>query len=109
MVTAVGNQLRVDFGAGGVGGTANSQANDGLYRLAVDLDGDGRFENIANFFKLFGDVDGNGIVNKTDTSLVTAAQGTTGANLATDTDGDGDVDAIDLGNVKKRQGARVSL
>ena len=57
---------------------------------------------------MFGDVDGNGIVNKTDTSLVTAAQGTTGVNLAADTDGDGDVDAADLANVKKRQGAKVT-
>ena len=108
MVSQVGNQLRIDFGAEGIGGNRNSQAGDGLYRLRVDLDGDGTSENIANFFKLFGDVDGNGIVNKTDTSLVTAAQGTTGVNLAADTDGDGDVDAADLANVKKRQGAKVT-
>jgi hypothetical protein len=104
MVTQVGNQLVFDFGAAGIGGTANAATNDGLYRLRVDLDGDGTSENIGNFFRLFGDVDGNGIVNNTDTSLVTAAQGTSGA---ADTDGDGDVDAIDLDNVKKRLGARV--
>jgi len=115
MVSVSGSQLLFDFGPQGIGGTANSAIGDGLYRLRVDLDGSvdsaGKrlSEVVANFFRLFGDVDGNGEVNDTDISLVTAAQGTTGLNLATDLNGDGFVNATDLTNVKRRKGARVTL
>jgi hypothetical protein len=113
MVSTSGTQLLFDFGPQGVGGVANSAVGDGLYRLRVDLDGSvdstGKrlFEVVANFFRLFGDADGNGLVNQADVTEVTQAQGTTGLNLAADLDGDGDVDADDLTNVRKRLGARV--
>jgi hypothetical protein len=109
MVSLVGNQVKLDFGANGVGGDRNSSLGDGIYRLRVDLDGDGTAEITGTFFRLFGDVDGNGVVNDTDISLVTAAQGTAGLNLATDLNGDGAVNSSDLTNVKRRKGARVTL
>jgi hypothetical protein len=108
MVSLVGNQVKLDFGINGVGGDRNSSLGDGIYRLRVDLDGDGTTEITGTFFRLFGDVDGNGVVNDTDISLVTNAQGTSGLNLATDFNGDGVVNAIDLTNVKRRKGARVT-
>jgi hypothetical protein len=109
MVSLVGNQVKLDFGVNGVGGDRNSSLGDGIYRVRVDLDGDGTAEITGTFFRLFGDVDGNGVVNDTDVGLVTAAQGTSGLNLATDLNGDGFVDATDLTNVKRRKGARVTL
>jgi ELWxxDGT repeat protein len=113
MVSTSGNQLLFDFGPQGVGGVANSSVGDGLYRLRVDLDGSvdsaGKrlSEVVANFFRLFGDADGNGIVNQADVTAVTQAQGLPGLYPGADLDGDGDVDADDLNNVKKRLGARV--
>jgi hypothetical protein len=80
-----------------------------VYRLRVDLDGDGTLESTRNFHRLFGDVDGNGVVNNTDIGLVQAAQTQSGLNLATDLNGDGLVDLIDLNNVKRRKGAKVAL
>jgi hypothetical protein len=109
MVSQVGSQVKLDFGVNGVGGDRNSSLGDGIYRLRVDLDGDGTADVTGTFFRLFGDVDGNGVVNDTDIALVTAAQGTTGLNLATDLNGDGFVNATDLTNVKRRKGARVTL
>jgi hypothetical protein len=109
LVTVVGNQLRIDFGVNGVGGDRNSLLGDGVYRLRVDLDGDGTLETSSNFHRLFGDVDGNGVVNTADIGLVQAAQGQTGGNLATDLNGDGLVNLTDLNNVKRRNGAKVIL
>jgi hypothetical protein len=78
-----------------------------VYRLRVDLDGDGTLESTRNFHRLFGDVDGNGVVNDADIALVQGAQSQTGLNLATDLNGDGVVDLNDLNNVKRRKGAKV--
>jgi ELWxxDGT repeat protein len=109
LVTVVGNQLKIDFGVNGVGGDRNSLLGDGVYRLRVDLDGDGTLETTSRFHRLFGDVDGNGVVNAADIGLVQAAQGQTGGNLATDLNGDGLVNLTDLNNVKRRNGAKVIL
>ena len=103
----VGTEIRIDFGINGVGGDRNSSLGDGVYRLRLDLDGDGTVDVNASFFRLFGDVDGNGVVNNADIGLVQTAQGQTGGNLATDLNGDGLVDLTDLTNVKRRKGAKV--
>jgi hypothetical protein len=108
-VTVVGNTLRIDFGVNGVGGDRNSSLGDGVYRLRVDLDGDGALESTRNFHRLFGDVDGNGVVNDADIALVQGAQSQTGLNLATDLNGDGLVNLTDLNNVKRRKGSKVTL
>jgi ELWxxDGT repeat protein len=108
MVSLEGNQVKLDFGVEGVGGDRNSSLGDGIYRLRVDLDGDGVAEITGTFFRLFGDVDGNGVVNDADIALVTTAQGTSGLNLATDLNGDGLVNAFDLTNIRRRRGARVA-
>ncbi|MFN6103858.1 MAG: cadherin domain-containing protein, partial [Planctomycetaceae bacterium] len=62
MVSLVGSQVKFDFGTPGVGGNAGTSLGDGIYRLRVDLDGDGLAEITGTFFRLFGDVDGNGLV-----------------------------------------------
>jgi hypothetical protein len=109
LVTVVGNTLRIDFGVNGVGGDRNSSMGDGVYRLRVDLDGDGTLESTRNFHRLFGDIDGNGVVNDADIAIVQGAQSQTGLNLVTDLNGDGVVDLTDLNNVKRRKGSKVTL
>jgi hypothetical protein len=106
-LSVVGTEIRIDFGINGVGGDRNSSLGDGVYRLRVDLDGDGTVDVNAKFFRLFGDVDGNGVVNDADIGLVQAAQGQTSGNNPTDLNGDGLVDLTDLNNVKRRKGAKV--
>jgi hypothetical protein len=109
LVSVVGTEVRIDFGINGVGGDRNSLMGDGVYRLRLDLDGDGQLDVNASFFRLFGDVDGNGVVSEIDIGLVQTAQGQTGGNLATDLNGDGLVNLTDLNNVKRRRGAKVVL
>jgi len=109
LVTVVGSEVRIDFGVNGVGGDRNSSLGDGVYRLRLDLDGDGTVDVNAKFFRLFGDVDGNGVVNDTDIGLVQTAQDQSGGNLAPDLNGDGLVNLTDLNNVKRRKGAKVAL
>jgi hypothetical protein len=107
LVSVVGSEVRIDFGVNGVGGDRNSSLGDGVYRLRLDLDGDGTVDVNAKFFRLFGDVDGNGVVNDADIGLVQTTQGQSGGNLATDLNGDGLVSLTDLTNVKRRKGAKV--
>ena len=45
----------------GIGGDAGSNAGDGYYDLALDLDGSGAFATERHFFRLLGD--GNGDAN----------------------------------------------
>jgi hypothetical protein len=101
--------VKLDFGVEGIGGNRKSSMGDGVYRLRVDLDGDGTTEITGTFFRLFGDVDGNGLVNVADIAQVTAGLGTTGLNVATDVNGDGVIDTLDLTSVKSRTGAKVIL
>jgi hypothetical protein len=58
-------------------------------------------------FRLFDDVDCNGLVNDADIARVQGAQSQTSLSLATDLNGDGLVDLTDLTNVKRPWCAKV--
>jgi hypothetical protein len=96
-VNQSGNRLKLDFGATGLGGLR--QAGNGFYRVLVDVDGNGNFTDAGDgameFHRLFGDADGNGIVDIADTNLVTSQIGRTGTNLDGDLDGNGSVNSTD--------------
>jgi hypothetical protein len=60
-----GNSITLDFGAGGIGGSGNT--GNGFYRIALDLDGDGQFDDgHFEFFQLWGDSNGDGMVDIAD-------------------------------------------
>ena len=87
--TVTGSKLRFDFGVNGLGGNRTTAAGDGFYRISVDTNADGNWNDAHfEFFRLFGDADGNGIVNAADTALVTSQLGQRGSNLNGDLDGD---------------------
>ncbi len=80
--TVTGNSIKLDFGAGGLGGVG--RAGNGFYRILVDTDGDGSFNDSKfEFFRLYGDSNGDG--------KVTSADGTVTEDLT----GDGLVNATD--------------
>ncbi|MCA9050870.1 MAG: DUF5006 domain-containing protein [Planctomycetaceae bacterium] len=60
-----GNAVRLDFGSTGLGGSG--RAGNGFYRIAIDLDGNGLFDDARfEFFRLYGDADGDGKVTNAD-------------------------------------------
>ena len=84
-----GSRVRFDFGVNGLGGNRTTTAGDGFYRISVDTNQDGVWNDAHfEFFRLFGDADGNGVVNAADTALVTSQLNQRGSNLNGDLDGD---------------------
>jgi mRNA-degrading endonuclease HigB of HigAB toxin-antitoxin module len=102
LVTSVGNVYTLRFGAGagvvargGTGTRANSLA-DGNWILSVagsEVSGSNQFGNRAvdNFFRMFGDSDGDGDVDGTDAVALRRAQSAASYNSALDWDGNGSV------------------
>jgi hypothetical protein len=94
-LTAIDHAIDVDFGAGGIGGNPDSTAGDGYYEIDLDLDGTGAFATREFFYRLLGDVNGDGSVDANDLGLITASLGRVGVELLADVDGDGTVSALD--------------
>ncbi len=77
-----GNSIKLDFGAGGLGGVG--RAGNGFYRILVDTDGDGSFNDSKfEFFRLYGDSNGDGKVTSVDG---TVTEDLTGDGLVNATD-----------------------
>ncbi|MGH7138796.1 MAG: hypothetical protein ACREHD_23865, partial [Pirellulales bacterium] len=76
-ITLIDHVMEIDFGAGGIGGSENLPAlladwsklvaDDGYYKLLIDPDGTGRHTAAEEFYRLFGDVTGNGTGGATTT------------------------------------------
>ncbi len=108
MVSAAGNQLKLDFGASGLGASRNSNSADGYYTLGLDLNNDGVYETKFYFYRLFGDVNGDRIVSATDEALVTANTNTTVPyNANYDLNGDGVVNGSDVIYVRRAIGRQL--
>ena len=101
-----GNQLKIDFGVQGIGGNRGTNAGDGYYEIAVDLDGNGTFDARMYFFRLFGDMTGNGVVDGNDKVKVLQLQGT--ASVEGDVNGDGVVTAVDTLLTTRAVGRRIN-
>ena len=97
----------MDFGAQGIGGNRNSSSGDGYYQLELDLDGDGVLETRRNFFRLFGDTNGDRTVDSADIAAITAAFGSSGSGLAADVNGDGVVNILDRLYASRQLGRSV--
>ena len=92
----VGNSIRLDFGSNGLGGIG--RAGNGFYRVSIDLDADGQFDDGRfEFFRLFGDANGDGRVDAADASLLV------------DLNGDGRADVRDRAISRDQLGNYVDL
>ena len=103
--TFVGNKIRFDCGAQGIGGNRNTNTGDGYYELGIDMDGNGSFESKKYFHRLSGDVNGDCIVNSTDKAQVLAASGTSSAE--SDVNGGGLVNILDTSLVSRAVGRKL--
>jgi hypothetical protein len=101
--------LELDFGSLGLGGSPATNAADGYYKLQLDLDNNGSFETERDFYRLFGDVNGDRIVDNADINLITLALGQSGANLNADITGDGSVNALDRTYATRNLGHRLGV
>jgi len=110
-MAAVGNHLRIDFGANGLGGSRTTAAGDGFYRVRLDQNGNSSFADASDaafeFHRLFGDANGNGVVDSADTALVNSMLGRTGSNLDGDLDGNGVVNTLDKLYATRQQGRKL--
>jgi len=75
----------------------------------VDVDGNGSFETTRTFHRLFGDVNGDLVVDLLDSQLVLNATGLLGLNLAADVNGDGLVTSADVVHTKRQRGRRIMI
>jgi hypothetical protein len=109
VVTQSSNTLNFDFGIQGIGGNRNSIAGDGYYKLEVDTDGDGVFESVRAFYRLFGDANGDQQVSDPDFALILSQYS---ANPVTNADGDingdGYVTALDRIYATRSRGRKLA-
>lgn len=111
-LSQIGDRLRLDFGANGLGGSKTTNAGDGFYRLRLDVNGDGDFndpgDSAFEFHRLYGDANGDGIVDTLDTAVVDSLMGRTGANLDGDVDGSGTVNILDKNATVRQRGRKLA-
>lgn len=84
-VSATGNAIVFDFGANGIGGSPDSTTGDGYYTISINY-GEG-VTDTHSFYRLLGDVLGQGTVNAADVAAITNAMSNNGAPI--DFDGTG--------------------
>ncbi len=115
----IDNAIEIDFGAGGIGGNPGTTAADGYYTLSfTPQSGQGQAAT-HHFFRLLGDVNGDGTVDQNDLNAVAAGAGAsrlsqiasasgqpaTGLTaLSMDVNGDGSVNTTDLALATKSKG-----
>jgi uncharacterized membrane protein len=100
------SKLAFDFGAVGLGNSRNTTTANGYYTLGLDLDGNGTFETMLYFFRLFGDINGDRQVDAADQTTVLAGC-TVAYNVNLDLNGDGVVNTSDFQYVKKSVGRKL--
>ena len=97
-VSVIDHAIALDFHAGGIGGSPNTTAADGYYEVDIKLP-NGQTA-VHHFYRLLGDVSGDGIVDQNDLNEIAAEIGLLSQSgmspLNADVTGAGSVSALDL-------------
>jgi RHS repeat-associated protein len=124
LLEVIDNAIEIDFGTGGIDPTGVSNANntttpDGYYALSFTPSGSqSGVGSTHHFYRLLGDVNGDGTVDQTDLNEIAAARGQSLTQIATainqpatgltalsmDVNGDGTVNTTDLALATKSKG-----
>ncbi len=108
-VSVIDHAIELDFGANGLGGSPNTTTADGYYELDIKLPNGATA--IHNFYRMLGDVTGDGTVDSNDLNEIAAEinlSNPTGlAPLGADVNGDGTVSALDLTLATRAKGHKL--
>ena len=108
-ISSANGSLTWNYGSNGITGDPNSPNGDGVYQLAIDYNGDGHW-TYARFHRLFGDVNGDGVVDTLDYNVVInpLVYGKYNVYTGANTNGQGQVFTKDITTVLRQRGRRVS-
>jgi hypothetical protein len=98
-ISKMGNKARIDWGINGITGNRNTNALDGFYRVLIDGNSNGNYndavDSIFEFARIFGDATGDETIDAADIALINSQIGRSGSNLNGDIDGSLAVNAVD--------------
>jgi len=109
MFAVIDHAIEIDFGSGGIGGNPNTTATDGYYEVDIKLPSGQT--SVHHFYRLLGDVAGDGIVDENDLNEIAASIGENSqlgwTPLSADVTGAGSVTAIDLTLATRSKGRKL--
>ena len=109
MLDVLDHAIEIDFGASGIGGNPSTTAADGYYEVDILLP-DGQTA-VHHFYRLLGDVDGDGIVDQNDLNEIAASIGETSPTgwtpLSAGVTGAGTVTAFDVTLAARSKGRKL--
>ncbi len=98
MLSVIDHAIEIDFGSGGIGNSPTTTTPDGYYEVDIKLP-DGQTA-VHHFYRLLGDVAGDGVVDQNDLNEIAASIGETSqlgwAPLSASVTGDATVSSLDL-------------
>ncbi len=108
-VSLIDHAIELDFGANGLGGSPNTTTADGYYELDIKLPSGSTA--VHHFYRLLGDVTGDGTVDSNDLNEIAAEINLSNppglAPLGADVNGDGTVSALDLTLATRAKGHKL--
>ncbi len=110
MMTVSGNTIQIDFGAAGLDGSPNTTTANGYYTLDVTIPGGST--TALHFYRLLGDVTGDGVVNNSDLTAISGLLDQSAPSgfvpLNSDVNGDGSVTAMDSTLATRSKGQELN-
>ncbi len=123
LLNVIDNAIEIDFGAGGLGDSPGTTSADGYYTLSFTPPSGQGLSATHSFYRLLGDVNGDGVVDQNDLNEIAAARGQSVSQIASaigqsatgltplsmDVNGDGSVNTTDLALATRSKGHKLSL
>ena len=110
MLDVLDHAIEIDFGASGLGGNPNTTSADGYYEVDIKLPS-GQTA-VHHFYRLLGDITGDGVVDSNDLNGIAASIGqstpTGFAPVSADVNGDASVTALDLTLATRSKGRKLA-